>query len=191
MATVQVTSLRRMFHSVTQEVRLGLKFGGDRKCVVCSTARAEVAFVPFREGVESSGNKSGAHGRLSREVVSGRGVGRQRRSRNGGKGGLWARGLDGRRQGPCWTTREAGLEPGTPILCARRLSWRRPGAGGPDTGHCPLEGCGPPLADEDSRVSEDTNTPRLGVRMPPPQWDPPAPPACTSRRSGARPPPGR
>lgn len=115
MATVQVTSLRRMFHSVTQEVRLGLKFGGDRKCVVCSTARAEVAFVPFREGVESSGNKSGAHGRLGREVASGRGVGRQRRSRNGGEGGLWARGLDGRRQGPRWTTREAcarGVFPG-------------------------------------------------------------------------------
>lgn len=73
MVMVQVTSLRRMFHSVTQEVRLGLKFGGGRKCVVCSTARAEVAFVPFREGVESSGNKSRAHGRVGREVVSGRG----------------------------------------------------------------------------------------------------------------------
>lgn len=183
MVTVQVTSLRRMFHSVTQEVRLGLKFGGDRKCVVCSTARAEVAFVPFREGVESSGNKSRAHGRLGREVVSGRGP------RAPAQEQKW------RRRWPLGS-RPGRAAAGSPLdhpggLCAQRLSWRRPGAGGPDTGHCPLEGCGPPLADEDSGVSEDTNTPRPGVRMPPPQWDPPAPPACTSRRSGARPTSGR
>lgn len=51
-----------------------------------------------------------------------------------------------------------------PAPCQGRLSWRRPGAGGPDTAHRPPEGRGPPPADGDSRASEALTPPPRGPR---------------------------
>lgn len=134
-------------------------------CFLQSTVRAEVTFVPSTKGIESSGNDSGAHGKLEQQVESGRcppvpGSEVQCSGAAGIKPTRTAPWLVGTRQVVMAQVTGSQLAPGFLPLLRAGLFPAVPGASfqevvwGLRTGteHCPNESWGPPPIDKDNRA---------------------------------------